>query len=78
MNPSVCVFGSGLQGPLMGGLLAEPARTMPTIFSTDGLFGRYPYLLPCLGSATLSLVGLLLAVFFIEETLDPRFRSAWP
>jgi hypothetical protein len=59
----------------MGGLLADPSSTMPSLFPADGLFGRYPYLLPCLGSATLSLIGLVLAIFFIEETLDPRFRS---
>ncbi|THC87563.1 hypothetical protein EYZ11_012990 [Aspergillus tanneri] len=33
-------------GPAIGGLLAKPAEGFPSLFSHDGLFGKYPYLLP--------------------------------
>ncbi|CAM9718286.1 unnamed protein product, partial [Laminaria digitata] len=56
------VIGSGL-----GGLLAEPAKHYPALFSESGLFGRFPYLLPNILGASLALIGLFL-VFFLVET----------
>ncbi|XP_019186375.1 PREDICTED: protein ZINC INDUCED FACILITATOR 1-like isoform X1 [Ipomoea nil] len=35
-------------GPAIGGFLAQPAEKYPSLFSADSLFGRFPYLLPCL------------------------------
>ncbi|CAM9131751.1 unnamed protein product, partial [Laminaria digitata] len=57
-------------GSALGGLLAEPATHYPTMFSESGLFGRYPYLLPNVFGAALSLMGLPLVYFFLEETHD--------
>eukprot|EP01041_Mallomonas_annulata_P003155 gene3155-6211_t len=34
--------------PLAGGMLCKPADKYPDLFSADGIFGVYPYLLPCL------------------------------
>ena len=64
----------GSQGPAIGGWLAEPAKRFPSIF-VGTVFETYPYLLPCLASSCLSLTGLIMAIFFIQETLDPKFRS---
>ncbi|XXG52737.1 hypothetical protein AAC387_Pa03g0974 [Persea americana] len=42
-------------GPVIGGLLAQPAKKYPSVFSKNSLFGRFPYLLPC---ACISLFAL--------------------
>ncbi|KAI1628123.1 MFS transporter [Exophiala viscosa] len=33
-------------GPAIGGLLANPVKFYPGVFSKDGLFGQFPFLLP--------------------------------
>eukprot|EP01039_Chlorochromonas_danica_P020672 gene20672-25289_t len=56
------VWGLGLiVGPAIGGLLSRPAIQYPGIFTEDGLWGRYPYLLPsltCAFFAALAAVGV--------------------
>jgi hypothetical protein len=49
--PKCAFFPQGLGscvGPLLGGFLASPAELYPTVFDAAGLFGRLPFLLPCL------------------------------
>nr|GEW35898.1 putative RNA-directed DNA polymerase, eukaryota, reverse transcriptase zinc-binding domain protein [Tanacetum cinerariifolium] len=42
-------WGTGLIiGPALGGYLAQPADKFPSLVSPNSLFGRFPYLLPCL------------------------------
>lgn len=53
----------------MGGFLAQPARLYPNTFDKDGLFGRYPYLLPNLVAAIGILLAILQGMIFLEETL---------
>lgn len=53
----------------MGGFLAQPARLYPNTFDKDGLFGRYPYLLPNLVAAVGILLAILQGMIFLEETL---------
>ncbi|KAI1505947.1 major facilitator superfamily domain-containing protein [Biscogniauxia marginata] len=64
-------------GPLMGGLLADPATTLPGLFGEGAVWGfkwieSYPYALPSiLNAITLTLAGS--AVFFaLEETSKKR------
>ncbi|GJN07075.1 hypothetical protein PR202_ga24868 [Eleusine coracana subsp. coracana] len=53
-------WGFGLiVGPALGGYLAQPAEKYPRIFSESSLFGRFPYLLPCLSVSSLSAVVLI-------------------
>ncbi|PIA48397.1 hypothetical protein AQUCO_01400776v1 [Aquilegia coerulea] len=62
-------WGIGLiVGPAVGGFLAQPAEKYPDIISKDSLFGRFPYLLPCL---CISMVGVVVCVacFWLPETL---------
>ncbi|XP_031126663.1 protein ZINC INDUCED FACILITATOR-LIKE 1-like [Ipomoea triloba] len=62
-------WGIGLViGPALGGFLAQPADKYPNIFSKEGLFGRFPYFLPCL---LISLLALVVLVFtcWLPETL---------
>jgi hypothetical protein len=55
-------------GPVIGGTLARPAIYYPSIFASDGLFGRFPYLLPNLVCAALILVAMIQGYCFLEET----------
>lgn len=55
----------------MGGFLAQPAIFYPSLFPADGLFGRYPYLLPNLVSVVIIILAILQGVLFLEET-NPR------
>ena len=55
-------------GPAIGGTFAEPSQSYPNTFSKDGIFGRFPYLLPNLMCAGLLLVSMILGWFLLEET----------
>ncbi|XP_024443825.1 protein ZINC INDUCED FACILITATOR-LIKE 1 isoform X3 [Populus trichocarpa] len=62
-------WGIGLViGPALGGFLAQPAEKFPNIFSSDSLFGRFPYLLPCLLISIFS-VGVLVVCCLLPETI---------
>lgn len=53
----------------MGGFLAQPAKFYPGTFSPDGIFARYPYLLPNLAAAIGILAAIAQGMLFLEETL---------
>ncbi|KAL9602799.1 MAG: hypothetical protein Q9219_001642 [cf. Caloplaca sp. 3 TL-2023] len=55
-------------GPAIGGITARPAVSMPDVFSPDGIFGKFPFLLPNLICAALLLVSICLGYFFLVET----------
>lgn len=55
-------------GPALGGTFANPAKTFPSVFSRDGLFGTFPYLLPNLLCALLLMISITLGYFFLYET----------
>ncbi len=62
-------------GPCIGGTFADPAESWPELFPRDGLFGRFPYLLPNLICAFLLLISIILGFFLLEEThpdMQPR------
>ncbi|EKD15383.1 uncharacterized protein L3040_001750 [Drepanopeziza brunnea f. sp. 'multigermtubi'] len=65
--PFVWTIGT-IIGPALGGTFADPAIGFPNTFSKDGLFGRYPYLLPNLLCSSLLLVSMLAGYFLLEET----------
>ncbi|RUS31665.1 hypothetical protein BC938DRAFT_477342 [Jimgerdemannia flammicorona] len=67
----------GIAGPVLGGLLSWPATQFPTLFGTNAFLIRFPYFLPCLVSAIISLLGFVVGYLFFEET-NPRiiFRDA--
>ncbi|KAH9942402.1 major facilitator superfamily domain-containing protein [Epithele typhae] len=64
-------------GPLIGGSLESPADKWPALFSSP-LWCTYPYLLPCLVSALLSVGGALLAVLVLNETLPSKRTPTKP
>ena len=55
-------------GPAVGGLLSQPAVKYPWAFSSTGLFGVHPYLLPCCFTAGMALLAVLL-LHFVPETI---------
>ncbi|KAI0521315.1 major facilitator superfamily domain-containing protein [Xylaria bambusicola] len=69
-QPFVWTLG-GIFGSAMGGFLAQPARFYPSLFPADGIFGRYPYLLPNLVSVVIIVLAIAQGMLFLEET-NPR------
>lgn len=62
-------------GPVIGGTLADPADNFPSYFSSEGLFAKFPYLLPNLICAAMMALSILAGYFFLEEThpdMQPR------
>jgi MFS family permease len=54
--------------PLIGGLLSQPSKTYPKYFSSHGIFGIYPYFLPCLICAGFSVISTIMCSLSMEET----------
>ncbi|KAH8592963.1 MFS multidrug transporter-like protein [Bisporella sp. PMI_857] len=62
-------------GPAIGGTLADPSKSFPNTFAEDGIFGRYPYLLPNVICSMLLAVSIAAGYFLLEEThpdMQPR------
>ncbi|KIW08515.1 hypothetical protein, variant 4 [Verruconis gallopava] len=55
-------------GPMIGGILSEPALHYPDVFSPQGVFARYPFLLPNLVCAGFLAFSVAFAFFFLVET----------
>lgn len=73
VQPFVWFLGS-IIGSAMGGFLAKPAEFYPHIFPKDGLFGRFPYLLPNLVAVAAIVLAVIQGILFLEET-NPRFKK---
>lgn len=71
VQPFVWILGS-IIGSAMGGFLAQPAKFYPEYFAEDGLFGRYPYLLPNLVAVAVIVLAVVQGMVFLDET-NPRF-----
>ncbi|KAJ4418716.1 hypothetical protein N0V82_005388 [Gnomoniopsis sp. IMI 355080] len=54
-------------GPILGGLLADPASSYPNVFGNVGLFRRLPYALPNFVSAFFLLSAATWAFLCLEE-----------
>ncbi|KAJ4346460.1 uncharacterized protein N0V89_010389 [Didymosphaeria variabile] len=70
-QPFVWTLG-GIIGSAMGGFLAQPAKYYPGTFSEDGIFGRYPYLLPNVVAALGIVLAIVQGILFLEETLPEQ------
>lgn len=57
-----------IAGSSLGGFTAQPAKYYPEVFSQDGIFGRFPYLLPNLIAIAVILIAMILGLLFLEET----------
>ncbi|KAI4154904.1 MAG: hypothetical protein LQ341_000272 [Variospora aurantia] len=56
------------QRPFIGGALAEPCVTYPSLFARGTVFDRYPFLLPNVVCAMILMLGILVGILFLEET----------
>ncbi|KAL2200539.1 major facilitator superfamily domain-containing protein [Corynascus similis CBS 632.67] len=65
--PLVWCVGS-IVGPMIGGALAKPVETLPSVFAPGSIWDRFPYLLPNLFSATCVSLGVVIGLLFLEET----------
>jgi len=68
---------AGILGPIMGGLLANSAITLPDVFGPEGCFGfswisDYPYALPSVLNAMFLSITTYIVFFGLEETLKER------
>lgn len=65
------IIGAGL-----GGALADPVSSYPSIFGNSKLFKTFPYLLPNLVCTAVVIMGLIVGFLFLEEThQDKRHRD---
>ncbi|KAK2738373.1 hypothetical protein FQN55_000581 [Onygenales sp. PD_40] len=63
-------------GPAIGGYFAKPADSFPSVFHRDGLFGKFPYLLPNVICSVLQLISIIAGYMFLEETHPDLQRGA--
>ncbi|KAK8101876.1 permease of the major facilitator superfamily [Apiospora kogelbergensis] len=63
-------------GPLLGGVLANPAKLYPRVFAGVPFFDQYPYALPSFAVGVVGLTAVLSSAFFVEETLVRKPKAA--
>ncbi|KAJ2157751.1 hypothetical protein GGF46_004284 [Coemansia sp. RSA 552] len=56
-------------GSAIGGIFVDPARQYPGLFGDSKIFRTFPYLLPCLIGCSVTVFGLIMSAFKLEETL---------
>ena len=62
--------------PLAGGLLCNPAVKYPGYFDKSGIFGVFPYLLPCVICVVFNVVSAGMCQLFMVETRNRKGRLA--
>ncbi|KAK8066838.1 permease of the major facilitator superfamily [Apiospora hydei] len=62
-------------GPLLGGVLADPAQQYPSVFGGVRFFEAYPYALPSFAVGVVGLTAVLTSAFFVEETLVKKSKA---
>ncbi|KAK4238863.1 hypothetical protein C8A03DRAFT_43465 [Achaetomium macrosporum] len=65
--PLVWCIGS-IVGPMIGGALAKPVESLPSVFAPGSIWDRFPYLLPNVFSAVCVSLGVVIGILFLEET----------
>ncbi|KAG1722566.1 MFS general substrate transporter [Suillus lakei] len=55
-------------GFLIGGVLSDPAAKWPNSVGRYPLFHQYPYFLPCMAAASVSIASWLVALLFLKES----------
>ena len=71
------VWGLGLiVGPAIGGLLSRPAVQYPHYVSQQSIWGRFPYLLPCLFCSLLAVIAFVCLYVWLPETAGKAYRAS--
>ncbi|OCK74211.1 MFS general substrate transporter [Lepidopterella palustris CBS 459.81] len=77
---------ANILGPIVGGLLVDPAVSFPTAFGPHSLFGgeagviwmiEYPYALPSLLCAALLFLEAVAVALLLRETLPTQKHTRW-
>ncbi|KAK5671851.1 hypothetical protein QVD99_001682 [Batrachochytrium dendrobatidis] len=58
---------SGIVGPIIGGILADPATVYPDLFGNNHFLKEFPFILPSLLGAGLTCVSLLTTIVMLNE-----------
>jgi MFS family permease len=69
--PLVGQFGTAI-GPIIGGSLASPVKTLPWLFAGSTFFATFPYLLPNLANGVMFTGGILVGFLFLKESLETK------
>lgn len=64
--------GRSILGPALGGSLAQPCESYPSIFKRHTLFDRFPFLLPNLVCSVILACGVAVGILFLEETHETK------
>ncbi|XP_052820367.1 uncharacterized protein LOC128246215 [Mya arenaria] len=68
-------WGSGIiVGPAVGGYLANPCKSYPDVFPSEGFFYKFPYFIPGFAAFIICLIPFLLDVFLLPETLKQEIE----
>ncbi|KXJ90864.1 major facilitator superfamily domain-containing protein [Microdochium bolleyi] len=59
-------------GPVLGGVLSDPAGTYPGVFGNIDFLVKFPYATPNILSALFMLSATIMTWLFLEETLEDR------
>ncbi|KAI0390886.1 major facilitator superfamily domain-containing protein [Xylariaceae sp. FL0594] len=57
-------------GPVLGGILSDPAGSYPSLFGNIAFFQKFPYATPNIVSAVFLGTAMLMCWLMLEETLD--------
>ena len=60
---------AAILGPFIGGVLSQPVLKFPSLFSSDGLFGRFPYALQGMAIGGGLLISFVITLLFLPESL---------
>ncbi|KAK9900843.1 MFS general substrate transporter [Cystobasidium minutum MCA 4210] len=71
--PPSWTLGAAL-GPMIGGFLADPAEQYPKYFGNNAFFLKYRYALPCFVGSIFPVIGIVIGLFFLQETLPTAKR----
>ncbi|KAL6307595.1 major facilitator superfamily domain-containing protein [Sparassis latifolia] len=72
--PMIWCLGSTI-GPVIGGVFAAPATRWPGTFRSSNFWITYPYFLPCIIAACISISAFSMALLGLKETLPPSKRQ---
>ncbi|TVY38057.1 putative membrane protein [Lachnellula subtilissima] len=62
-------------GPMLGGALARPVLSYPSVFTPGSIWERFPYLLPNLVCTVIVSCGVVVGILFLEEShAEKKFR----
>ncbi|ATY60607.1 Major facilitator superfamily transporter [Cordyceps militaris] len=62
-------------GPLIGGVLADPAAQYPGVFGDWPFLQKYPYAVPGFAISLIAATGVVTSILFLDETLDRDARG---